>query len=52
MIYSCVEVAVRETKRQGRFLRMSAERNTSVRITDDTLLLNWILHFAVQFVNK
>ena len=52
MIYSCVEVAVRETKRQGRILRMSAERNTSVRITDDTLLLNWIPHFAVQFLNK
>ena len=51
-IQSCVEVAVRETKRQCRILRMYAEHNTSVRITDDISLLNWIPHFAMQFLNK
>ena len=39
-------------KRQCRILRISAEHNTSVRITDEVSLLNWILHFAVQFLNK
>ena len=52
MIQSCVELSVRETKRQCGILRISAEHNTSVRITDDVLLLNWIFHFAVQFLNK
>ena len=32
--YSCVEVVVREMKRQCRILGISAEHNTSVRITD------------------
>ena len=39
-------------KRQCRILRISAEHNTSVRITDEVSLLKWILHFAVQFLNK
>ena len=52
MIQSCAEVAVRETQRQCRIFRVSAERNTSVRITDDILLLNGIHHFAIQFLNK
>ena len=52
MIRSCVEVAVRETKRQGRILTISTEHNTSVRNTDDILLLNWIPHLAVQLFNK
>ena len=52
MIYSCVEVAVRRLKRQCRFLRISAEHNTSVRITDDISLLNWSPHFAMQFLSK
>ena len=51
-IQSCVEVAVRETKRQYRILKISAEHNTSVRITDEVSLLNGIQHFAVQFFNK
>ena len=52
MIYSCVEVVVRETRRQCRILRISAEHDTSVRITDDISLLNWIPHFAMQLLNK
>ena len=52
MIQSCVEVAVRETKRQCRILRNSAKHNTSVKITDDVSLLNLIPHFAMQFLNK
>ena len=52
MIQSGVEVAVSETKRQYRILRSSAEHNTSVRITDEVSLLNWIPHFAVQLLNK
>ena len=53
MIHSCVEVAVREMKRQCRIiLRISAEHNTIVRITDDISLLNWIPHFAMQCLNK
>ena len=39
-------------KRQCRILRISAEHNTSVRIADEVSLLYWILHFAVQFLNK
>ena len=39
-------------KRRCRSLRISAEHNTSVRITDEVSLLNRILHFAVQFLNK
>ena len=45
-------MAVRETKKQCRILRISAEHNTSVRITDDVSLLNQIPHFSVQFLNK
>ena len=52
MIHSCVEVVVTEMKRQCRMLRISAEHNTNVRITDDISLLNWLLHFAMQFLNK
>ena len=52
MIHSCVEVAVREMKRQCKILRISAEHNTIVRITDDISLLNWIPHFAMQCLNK
>ena len=52
MIQSCVEVAVRETKRQCRIHMISTEHNTSVRITDDVSLLNWIPHFAMHFLNK
>ena len=51
-IYSFVEVLVREMKRQCRDLRISAEHNTSVGITDDISLPNWIPHFAMQFLNK
>ena len=39
MIQSCVEVPVRETKRQCRIHMISTEHNTSVRITDDVSLL-------------
>ena len=44
--------SVSETKRQYRSLRISAEHNTSVRFTDEVMLLKWIPHFAVQFLNK
>ena len=47
-----VEMAVREVKRQCRTLRISAERNTSVRIADDSPLLSWLPHFAAQVMNK
>ena len=47
-----VEMAVREVKRQCRTLRMSAERNTSVRIADDNPLLSWHPRFAAQVMNK
>ena len=52
MIHSGVEMAVREMKTQCRILRISAEHKTSVRITGDISSLNWIPHFAVQFLNK
>ena len=51
MIHSCV-VAVREMQRQCRILRISVEHSTSVRITDDSSLLNRIPYFAMQFLNK
>ena len=50
MIYSCVEV--REMKRQCRTLRISAEHNTSVRITDVCSLLTWIPHSAMQLLDR
>ena len=50
MIYSCVEVVVREMKNNGEFSGLLL--NTSVRITDDIPLLNWIPHFAMQLLNK
>ena len=43
---------MRDMKRQCRIFRIFAEHNTSVRITDDISLLNWIPHFAMQFLNK
>ena len=52
MIHSCVEVAVREMKRQCRILKFYAEHNTSARITSDISLLHWIPHYAVHFLNK
>ena len=39
-------------KRQCRTLRVSAEHNTSVRISDDSPLLNWLPRFAAQVMNK
>ena len=47
-----VEMAVREVKRQCRTLRISAEQNTSVRISDDSPLLSWLLRFAAQVMHK
>ena len=47
-----VEMAVREVKRQCRTLRISAEQNTSVRSSDDSPLLSWLLRFASQVMNK
>ena len=41
-----VDMAVRNVKRQCRTLRISAERNTSVRIADDSPLLSWLSCFA------
>ena len=43
---------MREVKRHCRILRTSAEHNTSVGITGDISLLNWIRHFAMQFSDK
>ena len=45
-------MAVRETKRQCRILRISAEHFTSVSTTDDISSLTWIGHFEMQFLNK
>ena len=42
MANGCVEMAVREVKRQCRTLRISAEQNTRVRISDDSPLLSWL----------
>ena len=47
-----VEMAVREVKRQCGTLRISAEQNTSVCISDDSPLLSWLLRFAAQVMNK
>ena len=47
-----VEMAVREVKRQCRTLRISAEHNTGVRISDDSPLLGWLPCFAAQVMNK
>ena len=41
-----VEMAVREVKRQCRTLRISAEQNTSVRVSDDSPLLSWLPRFV------
>ena len=41
-----VEMAVREVKRQCGTLRISAEKNTGVRIADDNPLLSWLLRFC------
>ena len=42
LIHSCVEVAVREMRRQCRILKSSSEHNTSVRITDDIVVTQFI----------
>ena len=48
---SMSHLIVRETKRQYRSLRTS-EECTNVKITHEISRLNWILHFAVKFLNK
>ena len=52
MANSRVEMAVREVTRQCRTLRICAEPNTSVRISDDSPLLSWLPRFATQVMNK
>ena len=47
-----VEMAVREVKRQCRTLRISAERTTCVRISDDSPLLCWLPRFAAKVMNQ
>ena len=47
-----VEMAAREVKRQCRTLRHSAERNTGVRIADDSVSLSWLPRFAAHVMNK
>ena len=47
-----VDMAVRDVKRQCRTLRISAEQNTSVRISDDSPLLSWLPRLAAQVMNK
>ena len=51
-ICSCVGVVVRKVKRQRRTFKISAERNTSARITDDISLLHWIPQFVAQRLSK
>ena len=48
----CVEMAVREVKRQCRTLRISGEQNTGVRIADDSRLLSQLPRFAANVINK
>ena len=48
----CVEMAVREVKRQCRTLHISAEHNTGVRIADESPLLSWLPRFAANVINK
>ena len=52
MVNGCVELAVREVKRQCRTLRISAEQNTSVSIADDSPLMSWLPRFAAKVMNK
>ena len=47
-----VEMALREVGRQCGTLRIYAEQNTSVRISDDSPLLSWLPRFAAQIMNK
>ena len=47
-----VEMALREVGRQCGTLRIYAEQNTSVRFSDDSPLLSWLLRFAAQVMNK
>ena len=47
-----VENGLREVEQQCRTLRISAEHNTGVRISDDSPLLSWLLRFAAQVMNK
>ena len=46
------EMAVRKVKRQCGTLRISAEQSTSVRVAEDSPLLNWFPRFAAQVMNK
>ena len=52
MIHSCVEVAVREKDKAEFSELLPSLTDTSVRITDDISLLNWIHLFEIQFFNK
>ena len=45
MASSRVGMAVREVNRQCRSVRSSAERNTCVRIADDSPLLSWQFNY-------
>ena len=47
-----LEMAVLEVKRQCSTLPISAERNTSVRIADDSPLLSCFPRYAAQVMNK
>ena len=49
---SMSHVMVREAKRRYLILRISTGYDTSIRITDDVSLQNWILHIVVRFLNK
>ena len=52
MVNGRVEMAVREVKRQCRTLRIFAEQDASVRISDASPLLNWLPRFGAKVVNK
>ena len=46
MANGCVELAVREVKRQCGTLRISVEQKTSVSIADDSPLFSWLPRFC------
>ena len=52
MANGLVEMLVEEVKRQSGTLRISAEQNTKVRISDDSPSLSWPPRFAAQVTNK
>ena len=46
------EIEQRNSRNDDRILRISTGYDTSMRITDEVSLFNWISHFAVKLLNK